>query len=204
MNTKTIITFIAVTLGVLLGVGGLLYQFGASADKPITAVAGERKHVTGTGPVTIVEFSDFQCPACLAVQDPLKQILKKYEGKVEFVYRYFPLTSIHKNAQISAQAAEAAGLQGKFWEMHDLLFSKQKEWEGMTDPKERLAEYAEQAGMDKDKFASELESQGVKDAVAKDLLDATRYSLSGTPTFFVNGVKVEFGQLETKIQELVK
>lgn len=203
MQIKTIIIFIAVTLGVLGGVGALLWQFAAVSDKPIPEIAGEKKHVQGSGPVTLVEFSDFQCPACLSIQEPLKQILKQYEGKVEFVFRHFPLTSIHKNAQISAQAAEAAGLQDKFWQMHDKLFTSQTVWQGMTNPKETFVTYASELGLDKDKFLNDLESQGVKDMVNADLLAAIRYQISGTPTFYVNGVKTEFSQIETKVSSLV-
>lgn len=204
MNTKTIITFIAVTLGVLLGVGGLLWQFGQAGDKPINEIAGERTHVLGNGEITVVEFSDFQCPACLAVQQPLTKILKKYEGKISFVYRYFPLTTLHKNAQVSAQAAEAAGMQDKFWEMHDKLFANQGSWAELSDPRETFTGYAKELGLETDKFSSDLESQIAKDAVSVDLLDATRYNLSGTPTFFVNGVKTEFAQIDGKVASLVK
>lgn len=204
MNIKSILIFVAVTLGVLGGVGALLWQFGSNADKPITEVAGESKHSQGSGDIKIVEFSDFQCPACLSVQEPLKVILKKYEGKVEFVYRYFPLTSIHKNALMSAQAAEAAGLQGKFWEMHDKLFTTQATWGGVSDPREVFVGYANELGLDKEKFVGDLESQVVREAVNVDLLAATRYQINGTPTFYVNGVKTEFGQIDAKIQGLVK
>lgn len=204
MQIKTVIIFVAVTLGVLLGVGGLLYQFGAAADKPIEGIAGEKKHVLGSGEIVVTEFSDFQCPACQSVQEPLKQILKKYEGKVTLVYRHFPLQSIHENAQISAQAGEAAAMQNKFWEMHDKLFAAQREWEFLPDPKEKFGEYASGIGLDKDKFMTDMESQAAKDGVGVDSLDATRYRLSGTPTFFVNGVKTEFPQIESKLSSLVK
>lgn len=204
MNTKTIIIFIAVILGLLGGVGALLTQFGKSSGAPVSDIAGDKTHVKGTGPNILVEFSDFQCPACLAVQAPLTQILKKYEGKVEFVYRHFPLTSIHKNAMGASQASEAAGVQGKFWEMHDKLFATQSEWAGLGDPRDKFIEYASQLGMESDKFRQDLESQGVKDGVARDTLAAARYRLTGTPTFYLNGVKVEFGQLEDKLAILTK
>lgn len=203
MQIKTIIIFIAVTLGVLLGVGGLLYQFGKTAEKPIGDIAGDRTHSIGSGNITLVEFSDFQCPACFSVQAPLKQILDKYSDKVTFVYRHFPLSSIHKNAQLAAQAAEAAHLQGKFFEMHDKLFANQSVWGSMSDPRDEFYKYIETIGMDKEKFIADLDSQGVKDIVANDLLVATRYRLSGTPTFFVNGVKIEFNQIEAKIESLL-
>jgi protein-disulfide isomerase len=204
MNIKSILIFIAVTFGVLGGVGALLWQFGSNTDKPIAEIAGEKRHVQGSGPITLVEFSDFQCPACQSIQEPLKQILNKYESKLEFVYRYFPLTSIHKNAMISAQAAEAAGLQGKFFEMHDKLFATQNVWQGVNDPRSIFAGYAVELGLDKDKFVSDLDSQNVKDSVNVDLLAATRYQINGTPTFYVNGIKTEFDNIEAKISELIK
>lgn len=204
MNIKSLMVFGLITLGVLLGVGGLLWQFGQSTDKPIAQIAGDKHLSEGSGNVILVEFSDFQCPACLAVQAPLKQILTKYEGKVEFVYRYFPLTSIHKNAMISAQAAEAAYLQNKFWEMHDKLFETQANWQGLADPREVFVGYAKEMGMDTQKFTSDMESQSVKDAIGRDLLASTQYRLTGTPTFFLNGTKVEFSQIEQKIIELAK
>lgn len=204
MQIKTVLIFIAVTLGVLLGVGGLLYQFGQAGDKPIEDVAGEMRYKKGEGSVTLVEFSDFQCPACQSVQEPLKQILAKYDGKVTFVYRHFPLSSIHKNAQMAAQAGEAAFQQGKFWEMHDKLFETQNSWKDLADPRGLFIQYAKEIGLDEAKFASDLESQATKDIVSTDLLASTRYRLSGTPTFFINGSKVEFGQIETKLVELTK
>jgi len=194
--------FAVVTLGLLLGVGAMLWQFGENADKPVADVAGESVHVKGEGEITLVEFSDFQCPACLSVQAPLKQILAKYEGKVKLVYRHFPLISIHKNAQMASYASEAADNQGKFWEMHDLLFDKQQEWGTLENPRDKFVEYAKSLEMDETKFLSDLESQEVKDKVSIDLLAATRYRLSGTPTFFLNGSKVEFNQIDSSIQQL--
>ena len=203
MQIKTIIIFVAVILGVLLGVGGLLWQFGNTTQTPIAEIAGDKKHVQGTGSVTLVEFSDFQCPACLAVQAPLKELLKKYEGKVQFVYRNFPLTTIHKNAMMAAYAAETASAEGKFWQMHDKLFEKQSEWSSLADPKDKFAEYAVGMGLDKDKFLVGLESQAVKNAVSVDVLAATRYRLTGTPTFFVNGIQTDFGKIDEKVSGLV-
>ncbi len=204
MNIKTLLTFIVVTLGVLLGVGGLLWQFGQAETKPIADVAGEKVHVKGSGAIEVVEFSDYQCPACASVHEPLKQILAKFEGKVSFVYRHFPLTTIHKNAQLAAQATESAHNQGKYWEYGDLLFAKQNEWAGLADPKEKFVEYAKSLGMDADKFGNELTSDEVKARVSVDMLAASRYALGGTPTFFVNGLEVDFAQLEAKLSALTQ
>ncbi len=207
MNTKSVIVFVVATIVVLVGVVGLLWQFGgttASTTKPIADVAGQMLHKQGDGPVVVTEFSDFQCPACQAVHEPLKQLLAKYSGKVTFVYRYFPLTNIHKNAMLSAQAAEAAGRQGKFWEMGDLLFSKQTEWEGIADPHATFIQYAASLGLDQAKFAADLDSSNVKDAVTTDLTAATKYNLQGTPTIFVNGVQTDFANLDAAITQAAK
>jgi protein-disulfide isomerase len=205
MNTKSVITFVLVTVGILIGVVALLWRFSSTPQSAVISdVAGEQRLKKGQGPITIVEFSDFQCPACKAVQQPLDELLKKYDGKVTFVYRYFPLTTIHKNAQLAAQAAESANKQGKFWEMHDVLFDKQGEWEGEKDPTGKFVQYATDLGLDSVKFTADLTNQEVVDAVTNDNLAATRYRLTGTPTFFVNGVQTEFNEIEAKIQEATK
>lgn len=204
MSKQAIITFILVTVGILVGSVALLWKFGNTEVKPIPDIAGLERHVTGEGPVTIVEFSDFQCPACLGVQEPLKQILERNKGKVRLVYRHYPLPSIHKNAISAAEAAEAAHLQGKFWEMHDILFAKQAEWGNENDPTGKFTQYASDLQLDKDKFLADLTSQEVREAVSTDNLAATRYRLSGTPTFFVNGLQTDFNQIEAKIAELAK
>lgn len=204
MNMKTMLTFIGVTIGILVGVGALLWQFGSTTAKPLSDVAGDMRLKQGEGNVVVVEFSDFQCPACAAVHVPLKQVLAKYEGKVAFVHRHYPLTSIHKNALSAAHATEAAYNQGKFFEYGDVLFTKQAEWEGLADPSEKYITYAKELGMDMSKFETDLNSREVADRVSADMVYANRHALSGTPTFFVNGVQVDFTNLETKLAELTK
>lgn len=181
----------------------LLWNFGKDVGKPIDGVAGNRVHVKGSGVIEIVEFSDFQCPACAGIQEPLKEILNKYEGKVTLVYRHFPLTTIHQNAMVAAYAASAASLQGKFWEMHDILFERQNEWEDTTND-EYFKKYALEIGIDPEKMVSDMSNSQVREIVQRDSLDATRYRLAGTPSFFVNGVMTSFEQLEAKIIELSK
>lgn len=206
MNIKSIVTFVLITVGVLVGVTMLLWNFGAK-PQPVTQlaeVAGAMRLKKGEGQVVVTEFSDFQCPACKSIQEPLKQILAKFEGKVTMVYRHFPLTSIHKNAMIAAQASEAAKLQDKFWEMHDLLFIRQSEWAELPDPKEKFAMYAEELKLDKVKFESDIASSQVKEAVSLDMAEANKFRIQATPTFFVNGYETDFAQLEAKIQEFLK
>lgn len=207
MNTKAAIIFIAATVAVLAGVVGLLWTFGGGTGesaKPIAGIEGQMLHKQGVGPVVVTEFSDFQCPACRAVHEPLKQVLAKYQGKVTFVYRYFPLISIHQNAMNSALAAEAAGRQGKFWEMGDTLFAKQEEWQGLADPKATFVGYAKAMGLDEAKFAADMNSQEVKDVVTTDLTAANGFNLQGTPSIFVNGVLTDFANVDATIAKEIK
>jgi protein-disulfide isomerase len=203
MSLKNII-LLAFGLVLAIGLSGLLlWQFTGSVDKPVADISGDRRNVLGSGEVEIVEFSDLECPACASVQTPLKELLTKYEGKVSLVYRHFPLSSIHPQANLAARLTEAAALQGKFWEMHDLLFERQREW-ASSDLGELIPKYAEELELDLEKLLSELESSEVKAKVNNDLLAATRNRLTGTPSFYVNGVATPFELLESAIEVLVK
>lgn len=204
MNLKTLVTFMGVTLGILVGVGALLWQFGTNTGKPLEDVAGEMRLKKGEGAVTVVVFSDFQCPACASVATPLKEVMAKFEGKATLVHRHFPLASIHKNAIVAAQATEAAYKQGKFWEYGESLYTKQNEWAGLSEPKAKLIEYAIQLGMDAAKFAADMESEEARERVNTDLIYANRHALTGTPSFFVNGRQVDFANLETQLNEVVQ
>ena len=106
------------------------------------------------------------------------------------MYRNFPLRSIHPQAQIAAQAAEAAALQGKFWEMHDLLFETQREWSGALGMKERLLSYAESVGLDTELFEKDLNSSGIKDKIQTDVAGGQVGGVPGTPTFFLQGQRI--------------
>lgn len=136
--------------------------------------------------VTIVEFADFQCPACGAAHPALKQALSEYQDQVQFVYRHFPLV-IHKNAKLAAYSAEAAGLQGKFWEMHDLLFENQNDWSESTSPMDIFTEYATELELDTAKFAEDVKSDTIKEKVDNDQRDGTLVGVNATPTIFING-----------------
>ncbi|OGG09058.1 hypothetical protein A2154_03360, partial [Candidatus Gottesmanbacteria bacterium RBG_16_43_7] len=133
---------------------------------------------------TLVEFSDFQCPACAAFQPTVKEILSKYGSKIRFIYRHFPLQQ-HQFSYPSALAAEAAGLQGKFWEMHDLLFENQNSLSENTG-----GDLASKLKLDMDQFTSDLKSKEVKDRVDRDRADGIRLGIDATPTFYLNAVKL--------------
>lgn len=142
-------------------------------------------------PVTITEFVDFQCEACYGYYPFVKQVKEKYKDQVKFQIRYFPITSGHKFAMQAAKNAEAAARQGKFWEMHDKLFEGQKQWEQTADPQSYFDQYAQAIGLDMTKFEADRKSSDVNDVVNKDLKDVGDLGGTGTPTFAINGKKVE-------------
>ena len=151
-------------------------------------------------PVTIVEFSDFQCPFCSRFfQQTLPAIEDNYinTGKVKFVYRDLPLDSLHPNARPSAIAAECAGEQGWFWAYHDVLFENQSQWAGLAseDLENSLKQYAQDLSLDVPSFENCLSSDKIADEVNKDALEARSYGISGTPTFFIGTEKDGFIKL---------
>ncbi len=140
-------------------------------------------------PITIIEYSDFQCPYCSQAAPLLRQLQHDYPEDVRLVYRHFPLVSIHKNSRLAAQAADAAGRQGEFWAMHDLLFGKQNEWAALPANAFRtwLEEQAGALGLDVDKFSADLVSPENEAASQKAWDDGLAVGLKGTPTLVING-----------------
>lgn len=151
-------------------------------------------HTTGNknAKVTLIEYGDFQCPACGAVYPIMQDLKKKYSNDVLFVFRHFPLISIHANAFAGARAAEAAGMQGKFWEMHDKLYETQSIWgELSTNQQATFEGYAKELGLDVDRFRADYESEAVADRINRDVSSAAQFNAQGTPTFILNGKKIE-------------
>ena len=151
---------------------------------------GKYLDATSSATVTLVEFGDYECPACGQYHPLVKQLLTDLAGKITYVYRNYPLSQ-HANAPISSQAAEAAGLQGKFWQMHDKLYESQPEWSNATDPTSIFVGYAQALGLNVDQFKTDLTSQKVKDKVQSDKNDGNLVQLTGTPSFFINGKAVD-------------
>jgi protein-disulfide isomerase len=146
---------------------------------------------SATAPVTVVMFSDFQCPACAAAHPVLKKVVAEYAGKIRFVERDFPLTQIHQNAFRAALAANAANAQGKFFEYVKLLYNNQNSLDAAS-----LKEFATKIGLDRKRFDADLDGEKYAAEVRKDIEDGKKYGIGGTPTIFVNGVKVR--QLSAK------
>ncbi len=141
-------------------------------------------HIRGSeeGRVTLVEYGDFECPHCGEAEPIVRQLMREFGGELRFVFRHLPLVEVHEHAALAAEAAEAAGAQGKFWEMHDILFAKQNAL-GLAD----LRGYAESLGLDLAQFSADLESRRFSLRVRRDLESADVSGVAGTPTFFING-----------------
>jgi protein-disulfide isomerase len=144
----------------------------------------ERDHVRGpdTAPVTLVEYGDYECPYCGQAEVVIRELLEEFGDELRYVWRHLPLNDVHSNAQMAAEAAEAAGAQGAFWPMHDKLLSSQDE----LTPRD-LKRYAEELGLDVERFWDELRRREHADRVADDVASADASGVAGTPSFFING-----------------
>jgi protein-disulfide isomerase len=145
-----------------------------------------RDHVQGPSiaPVTLVQYGDYECPYCGEAYPIIKEVQAKMGERLRFVFRNFPISTSHPHAEHAAEAAEAADAQGKFWEMHDLLYEKQKR---LGD--EDLHVYAGQLGLDIERFDKEMDDHVHADRVHEDFMSGVRSGVNGTPTFYVNGVR---------------
>ncbi len=216
MNKETKI-LIGVAALVLAG-GVALFMFGNPQPKEAgqavdsQSLIRENSHMTGKkeAKVTVVEFADFQCPGCAAAYPVLKQIKEEYKNNenFNFVYRQFPLVTIHRNAMLAAQVAEAASEQGKFWEMHDKLFDGQTSWAENNAAELVFLGYASDLGLDVEKVKTALTQQTYKEIVQTDMDDGEKLGVNSTPTIYVNGQKLEripgYDELKAKIEEELK
>jgi protein-disulfide isomerase len=161
-------------------------------DSPPARVRGR-----ADAPVRFEEFSDFQCPTCGAMHGVVKQLVEKYPTQVGVAFRHFPLREMHKHAAEAARAAEAAGMQGKFWEMHDLLYERQNEWKDPADARPIFVRYAQTLGLDVNRFAGDIDGSVVAMRVLADERRGGALGVHGTPTFFINGRELTFEQSNT-------
>ena len=194
---KRFLPFIIVIVVALLAVGGgaVFYQKKHSANAPLTIsksekeISGESAHILGptNAPITIEEFGDFQCPPCGRLSEPLNQMQKKYN--IRLIYRNFPLPA-HAHAKEAACAAEAAGRQGKFWEMHDLLFREQEVWSRSMDARGLFNAYAGMLQLDLSRFRNDLDSDQVQQKIETDKARGTAIGVKTTPTLFLNNQAV--------------
>lgn len=182
--------------------GGAIWYSSSATEKNNEGVEVV-DHIKGNSEatVTLVEFSDFQCPACASFQPVMEEIMKSYGDKIRFEYKHFPLP-IHPYAQQAALAAEAAGQQGKFYEYHDLLFKNQQTWATSVAPGSLFLGYAEELGLDMEQFRRHQKSSILRDKVRADMNEARELGLTGTPTFFLNGERMEINTFEDFITQV--
>lgn len=156
------------------------------------AALGDHAYGDKASKVVVFEYGDFQCPGCGGAYAQVKAIKEQYKDRIAFVYRHFPLTNIHPNALAAATVAEAAGLQGKFWPMHDKLFESQDAWSGIDASKrtDLFAGYAKDLGLNVDKFKEDLSDPRISAKINRDRALGNKLGVSSTPTFYFGAEKL--------------
>lgn len=197
--------FVGVIIATVVILGIAIGIFSKSNNQQVEGISTDKlvlsdSWATGsaTPKATLVEFSDFECPACAAAQPTVKSVVDKYKDELKYVYRHFPLEQ-HKNAKLAAEAAEAAGAQGKFWEMHDLLFKNQNNLS-----KETINGLGIDLKLDMESFIKEVSENKYAAKIQKDTDDGVAFGLDSTPTFYLNGKKLKlfsFADLETEVKK---
>ena len=190
-TTNTFLIGFAALIVVMLGY--YAFNTGSSTSTPSEVTVSLDDHIRANkdASVTLVEFGDFQCPACGAYEPLVSKAVAESAQDVRFVFRHYPLTQIHQNALLAAKYAEASSIQGKFWEMHDVLYAKQQEWSASPQVKTLFEGYAKTIGMDVVKLTSDSQSSAVEAKILAQLKEGTKLGVQGTPTFFINGKKLE-------------
>jgi protein-disulfide isomerase len=194
-----------IAVSILIAIGAALFfnrcgaAFGCPlnhAENPLTpttavpqAVAG---HIRGfaTARVTLVEYGDYECPPCGSYEPILSKLLQQFPNAVKLEFHHFPIMTIHRSALLAATAAEAAGDQGRYWEMHDSLFALRTQWAGAADAERQFIEMAAKMGLDIDRFTESLRSPETRQRVLDDMQTGRTLQIEGTPTFFLNGQKL--------------
>lgn len=184
-------------IGILIFVGGIFFVYWAAIGPapvekdPIPQITAVDwiKGTLDDSKVQIVEYSDFECPACAAYRTLLDEVHTQYNDKVVIAYRHFPLPK-HTNATIAAQASEAAGKQGKFWEMHDLIFENQETWveQSRTEAENSFKQYGETIGLDLTQYEADFGTNEIAQKIAEQFITGSKAGIQWTPSIFVNGV----------------
>lgn len=207
--------FMAVIVAVIL-VFIAIFAFGnKSTNTPTSGNGKVSQHVEGLGQahVTLVEYGDYECPYCGEYFPIVKQVVQQYYNQITFQFRNFPLTSIHPNAFAGARAAEAASLQGQFWQMHDLLYEQNEiyyanneptnNWVGASNPLTYFDQFAKQLGLNLTKFNQDYASNQVNGTINADMAAGNKLNIDGTPTFFLDGKQINVGESAAQFQSLI-
>jgi protein-disulfide isomerase len=196
-KSSTLRNIILTCLGIVLVVGALVaygeYQDKQASISPLTNNVEADDHITGNrdAAVTVIEYGDFQCPACATYAPLMERLYTEYGDRVRFVFRHYPLISLHPMADEGAMAAEAASMQGKFFEFSKILFDRQDGWSKTTNPLDSFVGYAAELGLNEEQFKNDYKGSAAKQSIRADQASGNAAGVSGTPTFFVNGKKIE-------------
>jgi protein-disulfide isomerase len=186
--------FWAVIAAIIVIFGGILLFKSSNANTPSSSSAKPTHHVEGKGTtgVVLVEYGDYQCPFCGQYYPLVKEVEQKYNDQITFQFRNLPLIQLHQNAFAAARAAEAADMQGKFWEMHDMLYENQNAWSANPKSLTVFEGYAQRLGLNVTQFRKDFGSSAVNDRINADIIefDKTKQE-KGTPTFFLDGKKIK-------------
>ncbi|HSW37822.1 MAG TPA: thioredoxin domain-containing protein [Candidatus Saccharimonadales bacterium] len=185
----------AIVVVVLVLIGVFTFTNSHKAGAPSSGDVKATQHITGQGTkgVTLVEYGDYQCPFCEQYYATVKQVEQMYDSDIHFQFRNFPLVSLHQNAFAAARAAEAAALQNKFWEMHDALYDpiNWQSWTRSNSPANFFNQIAQQLGLNVTQFKQDFASDRVNKLINADLAEGHHLDVTGTPSFFIDGKKVE-------------
>jgi protein-disulfide isomerase len=199
MNTKRFFFWLCFIIVIGLIVWGLIVAMnkgsgGTNLAAPAPVSVADHVLGSSTAPVTLIEYSDFQCPACETYYQLVKRLYDESSSTMRLVYRQFPLDNLlgngqvqHPNADAAAWASEAAGVQGKFWQMHDELFANHTDWTELADPLSVFQGYATKIGLDLGRFKTDMSSSTLHDFVSAEKDEGIHLGINQTPTFFING-----------------
>jgi protein-disulfide isomerase len=190
---------IAAVLITALLAGALMYQSStpqtSTAPPPTPGPGTSTDQGKTSGTITLEEFGDYQCPPCGNLHPVLKTIKDEFGDRIQFVFHHFPLMQIHPHALSASQAAVAAGFQGRFWEMHDLIYKNQSAWSGATDAQSFFFSYAQQLGIDISRFKSDFVTTKTYAIINSDIQRGQSLGVNSTPTVFIDGREIPFKNL---------
>lgn len=203
--SKQFLIAMAVCVLALFGIYALTSDNKTAEAPENTTGSTLSNNVTGKNAkkVSLVEYGDFQCSACGQYHPLVKQIIDKYGNDIQFQFRNYPIQSLHPNARAASRAAEAAAKQNKYWEMHDLLFEQQASWEASSAVNTIFDGYASQLKLDTAKFKKDFASSEVNKIITADFNEGTKLGVNSTPTFFLQGKKIENPQTLEDFNKLI-
>ncbi|HVV25609.1 MAG TPA: thioredoxin domain-containing protein [Candidatus Saccharimonadales bacterium] len=205
--SKQFLAILAAVIIVLIGVFALTNNKSSNGSKSSSGTPTNHVEGKGQAGVSLVEYGDYECPYCEQYYPIVKQVQAEFNDQITFQFRNFPLTSIHQNAFAGARAAEAAGLQGKFWQMHDTLYDNQDQWAQASDPTKYFNQYAQQLGLNLAQFQKDYSSTKVNDLINADMAAGNKLGVDATPTFYLDGkqinVSASVSSFETQIKNAI-